>query len=64
MSTPSTTQDTLAAIAVLVIIGVSLCTVYWRTAVRVLLVAMIATAVYGVVIVAYGLVWLVTRLHA
>ena len=64
MSTPSASpQDTLAAIAVLVIIGTILCVVYWRTALRALLAVAIAVAVYGVVVVVYGLVWLMTRLH-
>jgi hypothetical protein len=56
-------QDSLTAIAVLVIIGAILCVVYWRTALRVLLVGAIAVAVYGVVVVLYGLAWLATRLH-
>lgn len=64
MSPPANPQDTLTAIAVLVTIGAILCAVYWRTALRVLLVAAIAVAVYGMVVVLYGLVWLVTQLHA
>jgi hypothetical protein len=56
-------HDTLAAIAVLVIIGAILSVVYWRTTVRVLLAVVIAIAVYGVVVVLYGLAWLVARLH-
>ena len=57
-------QDTVAAVAVLVTIGATLCVAYWRMALRVLLIAAIAVAVSGVVAVIYGLVWLVTRLHA
>ncbi|HEX3957955.1 MAG TPA: hypothetical protein VHZ03_15160 [Trebonia sp.] len=56
-------QDTLAAIAVLVITGSILSVAYWRTTLRVLLAAGIAIAVYGVVVVLYGLAWLVARLH-
>jgi hypothetical protein len=61
--TPTNPHDTLTAIAVLVIIGAILSVVYWRTTLRVLLAAVIAVAVYGVVVVLYGLAWLVARLH-
>jgi hypothetical protein len=61
--TPTNPHDTLTAIAVLVIIGAILSVVYWRTTLRVLLAAVIAIAVYGVVVVLYGLAWLVARLH-
>ena len=56
-------QDTLAAIAVLVTIGAILSAAYWQTVLRVLLAVAIAIAVYSVVVVVYGLVWLMTRLH-
>ena len=60
---PTNPHDTLTAIAVLVIIGAILSVVYWRTTLRVLLAVVIAIAVYGVVVVLYGLAWLVARLH-
>jgi hypothetical protein len=65
MSAPPTDpHGTVAAVAVLVTIGATLCVTYWRMVLRVLLIAAIAVAVSGVVVVIYGLVWLVTRLHA
>lgn len=51
MSVPPTSpQDTQAAIAVLLLIGAACCVVYWRTALRIILILVIALAVYGTVI--------------
>jgi len=64
MSVPSTNlQDTLAAIMALVTIGAALCVRYWRTALQVLLVIVIATALSGVAVTIYGLLWLMSRLR-
>jgi hypothetical protein len=47
---PANPNDTQAAIAVVVFIAVSVCAAYWRTALRVVLVAAVAIAVYGLVL--------------
>lgn len=44
---PGNPQDTQAVIAVLVAIGAGLCVVYWRTALRVILIMVLVLAVYG-----------------
>jgi uncharacterized membrane protein YdbT with pleckstrin-like domain len=46
---PSNPQDTQAAIAVLIAIAACLCVAYWRMALRVILVVLIALAIYGAV---------------
>jgi len=56
-------QDTVAAIATLATIGAALCVRYWRTALQVVLVIVIAFAFSGVAVVIYGLAWLMTRVH-
>lgn len=51
MSVPPTTpQDTQAAIAVLLLIGAACCVIYWRTVLRIILIAVIALAIYGTVV--------------
>jgi hypothetical protein len=47
---PASPDDTHAAIAVMVFIAVSVCAAYWRTALRVCLVAAVAIAVYGTIV--------------
>ena len=50
MPVPSSNpQDTQAAIAVLIAIAACLCVAYWRMALRVILVVLIALAIYGAV---------------
>jgi hypothetical protein len=64
MYAPSTNlQDTLAAIAALATVGAVLCVRYWRTALQVGLVIVIAIAFSGVAAVMYCLTWLMTRIH-
>jgi hypothetical protein len=46
---PSNPQDTQAAIAVLIAFAACFCVAYWRTALRVFLVILIAVAIYGAV---------------
>jgi hypothetical protein len=57
---PSHAHDTLTVIAVIIGIVACLSVAYWRTVLRVILVAAIALAVYGAVAVIYGLVTLVS----
>ena len=47
---PTNPQDAQAAIVVLAAITASLCVAYWRTALRVILIALLALAVYGAVV--------------
>jgi hypothetical protein len=47
---PNNPQDTQAAIAVLIAIIACLCVAYWRTALRMILIVVIALAVYGAVV--------------
>jgi hypothetical protein len=47
---PSNPQDTQAVIAVLLVITACLCVVYWRTALRVIVIGAIALAIYGTVV--------------
>jgi hypothetical protein len=50
MSVPPTSpQDTQAAIAVLLLIGTACCVVYWRMALRIILVLVIVLVVYGTI---------------
>lgn len=57
---PSHAQDTLTVIAIVIGIVACLSVAYWRTVLRVVLVAGVAFAVYGVVAVIYGLVTLMS----
>jgi hypothetical protein len=47
---PANPQDTATAIALLVAFAVCVCAVYWRTALKVILIAALALAVYGTVV--------------
>jgi hypothetical protein len=58
---PSNPQDTQAAIAVL--IAAFLCVIYWRTALRVILIVVIALAIYGAVIGIDGVTSLIAQHH-
>jgi hypothetical protein len=60
---PSNPQETQAAVAVLILITACLCAVYWRTALRVILIAVIALAVYGTVVGVDGVSALVHAHH-
>lgn len=46
---PDNPQDTAAVIALLITFTVCLCAVYWRTALKVLLIAALAFAVFSAV---------------
>ncbi len=50
MLIPTNDPSNQAAIAVIVFIAVAVCAAYWRTALRVLLIAAVAIAVYGVIV--------------
>jgi hypothetical protein len=60
---PANPQDTQAAIAVIVAITAGFVVVYWRTALRVILIVMLALAIYGAVVGVHGLSSLVTAHH-
>jgi hypothetical protein len=47
---PTNAHDTQAVVAVMIIIAACICAVYWRTALRVMLILTIALAVYGSVV--------------
>jgi hypothetical protein len=47
---PANPQDTQAAIAVLAAIAAGFCVAYWRTVLRVILIALLALAVYGAIV--------------
>ncbi len=47
---PTNPQDTQAAIAVVAAIAAGFCVAYWRTALRLILIAVLALAVYGAVV--------------
>jgi hypothetical protein len=51
---PGQPQD-IQAIAVLAVLIGSLCVVYWRVALRIFLIALIALAIYGAVLAVHGL---------
>jgi hypothetical protein len=48
MPVPSTPQDSRAIIVVILIVA-ALCVVYWRLAIRLFVIMMIALAVYGAI---------------
>ena len=58
---PSNPQDTQAAIAVLIAIIACLCVAYWRTALRMILIVVIALAVYGAIVGIDGLTSLMAQ---
>ena len=47
---PASPQDTATATAMLVAFAICLCAVYWRLALKVILIATLALAVYGTVV--------------
>jgi hypothetical protein len=47
---PNNPHDTATAIAMIVAFAVCLSVIYWRTAVKVILIAALALAVYGTVV--------------
>lgn len=60
---PASPQDTQAVIAVLAAIAAGLCVVYWRTALRVILILLLALAVFGAVVGADGVSSLIAAHH-
>jgi hypothetical protein len=50
MLIPPSNPSNQAAIAVIVFIAVSVCAAYWRTVLRVILIAGVAVAVYGTIV--------------
>jgi hypothetical protein len=60
---PTSPQDTQAAIAVLAAIATCICVVYWRTTLRVILIAVLALAVYGAVVGIHGVSSLMAAHH-
>ncbi|MGH3291389.1 MAG: hypothetical protein ACRDP7_06260 [Trebonia sp.] len=60
---PTSPQDTQAAIAVLAVIVAGFCVVYWRTVLRVILIAVLALAVYGAVVGIHGVSSLMAEHH-
>jgi hypothetical protein len=60
---PSNPQDTQAAIAVLIAIAASLCVAYWRTVLRLILIVVIALAIYGAVAGIDGVTSLMAQHH-
>jgi hypothetical protein len=60
---PPNPQNTQAVIAVLVVIAAGFCVVYWRTALRVILILVLALAVYGALVGFHGVSSLVTAHH-
>jgi hypothetical protein len=45
----------IQAVTVLVVLVASLAVIYWRTTLRLIAIAVIAFAVYGLILLAYGL---------
>jgi hypothetical protein len=54
MSSPSAHPPDIQAIAILAVLIGSLCVIYWRIALRLLAIALIALAIFGSVLVIYG----------
>jgi len=59
----SNPQDTQAAIAVLIAISACLCVAYWRTALKVVLVILLALTIYGTVVGIEGATSLMVAHH-
>jgi hypothetical protein len=55
MSSPPAHPSDIEAIAILAVLIGSLCVIYWRIALRLLAIALIALTIYGAVLVIYGL---------
>ncbi len=47
--------DDIHAVTVLVVLVASLAVIYWRTTLRLIAIAVIAFAVYGLIVLLYGL---------
>ncbi|MCW2893311.1 MAG: hypothetical protein JWO75_2800 [Actinomycetia bacterium] len=60
---PTTPQDTQAAIAVFIAIAAGFCVAYWRIAVRLILIVVLALAVYGAVAGIHGVSSLMATHH-
>ncbi len=60
---PGNPQGTQAAIAILITIVACLCVAYWRMALRVILVVLIALAIYGAVVGIEGVTSVITSHH-
>lgn len=58
----SSPHDTLAAIAVLVVIVAWICVSYWRIVIQVLIVALISLALFSVVMSILGAIYLIHHL--
>jgi len=59
----SNPEDTQAAIAVLIAISACLCVAYWRTALKVVLVILLALTIYGTVVGIEGATSLMVAHH-
>ncbi len=59
----SNPQDTQVAIAVLIAISACLCVAYWRTALKVVLVILLALTIYGAVVGIEGATSLMVAHH-
>jgi hypothetical protein len=60
---PSNPPNPQAAIAIVIAVAAFISVVYWRIAIRVILVAVIALAVYGAVIGLHGMSSLLSAHH-
>jgi hypothetical protein len=60
---PSSPQETQAAVAVVIVVVATVCAVYWRIALRIILIAAIALAAYGTVVGVDGVSSLMTAHH-
>ena len=60
---PASSQDTQAAIAVVTAIVVGCGVIYWRTALRVILIVVLIFAVYGAVVGLHGVSSLMAAHH-
>jgi hypothetical protein len=60
---PSSPQDSQAAIAIVIAIAACISVAYWRIALRVILIAVIALAVYGTVVGIHGVSSLIAAHH-
>jgi hypothetical protein len=63
MPVPTNPHDTQTAIVVLIAIGSCLCVAYWRTALRVVLVILLALTIYGAVVGIEGATSLMAAHH-
>jgi chromate transport protein ChrA len=60
---PSNPQDTQHAIDVLIALAACFCVAYWRTAIRVILVVLLALVIYGVLAGVEGVTSLMASHH-